>query len=43
MPHERDAAYFEYGEIKNERIWIVASKRIPELITVLESMLPKSS
>jgi hypothetical protein len=30
----------EYGEIKKERIWLVATQRIPELIGILEPLLP---
>jgi len=37
---QRNILIHEYGEIKNERIWVVATKRIPELITVLEPLLP---
>ena len=28
----------EYGEIKQERMWIVASQRISELISLLEQL-----
>jgi len=38
---QRHVLIHEYGEIKHERIWVVASERIPELITLLERVLPK--
>lgn len=37
---QRNILIHEYGEIKNERIWAVATKRIPELTAVLEPLLP---
>jgi len=37
---QRHVLAHEYGEIQQERLWIVASKRIPELITILEPLLP---
>jgi uncharacterized protein with HEPN domain len=30
----------EYGEILQERIWRVATARVPELITLLEPLIP---
>ncbi|MBI3611383.1 MAG: DUF86 domain-containing protein [Nitrospirae bacterium] len=30
----------EYGEIKQDRIWLVVSKRVPELIAKLEPFIP---
>jgi uncharacterized protein with HEPN domain len=30
----------EYGDINQERIWLVATRRIPELIGQLEPLLP---
>jgi uncharacterized protein with HEPN domain len=30
----------EYGEIKQERIWIVATTHIPELARLLKPLLP---
>jgi len=38
---QRHVLIHEYGEINHERIWFVASERIPELITLLERVLPK--
>ena len=38
---QRHILIHEYVEIKNERIWVVASARIPELIALLECLLPK--
>lgn len=37
---QRNVLAHEYGEIKQERMWIVASVRIPELITLLEPIVP---
>lgn len=37
---QRHMLAHEYGEIKQERMWIVASERIPELITLLEPLIP---
>lgn len=37
---QRHILAHEYGEIKQERIWIVVSKRIPELIKLLEPLVP---
>jgi Uncharacterized conserved protein len=37
---QRNVLVHEYGEIKHERIWIVATKRIPELIEFLQPLLP---
>ncbi len=37
---QRNILIHEYGEIKNERIWVVATERIPELIALLEPLLP---
>lgn len=33
----------DYGAIKQERIWLVASERIPEFITQLKPLLPQSA
>lgn len=30
----------EYGEIKLEWVWQVATERVPELIGLLESLIP---
>ena len=37
---QRNVLAHEYGEINQERIWLVASRRIPELIRLLEPLLP---
>ena len=39
---QRNVLAHEYGEIKKERIWLVATQRIPELIGILEPLLPAS-
>lgn len=36
---QRNILAHEYGEIKQERIWIVAAQKIPELISILENLL----
>jgi uncharacterized protein with HEPN domain len=36
----RNVLIHEYGEIKHERIWVVATQRIPELIQILEKLIP---
>ena len=33
----------EYGEVKNERIWVVAMERIPELVALLKPLLPHAT
>ena len=33
----------EYGEIKQERMWLVVTERIPELIRLLEPLVPLES
>lgn len=38
---QRHVLIHEYGEIKHERIWVVAAERIPELIALLERLLPR--
>ena len=37
-----DAAYFahDYGEIRHDRIWRVATTHVPELIRLLEPLVP---
>jgi uncharacterized protein with HEPN domain len=40
MVGQRNVLAREYGEIKHERIWLVATRHIPELIALLEPMLP---
>ncbi len=37
---QRNVLIHEYGEIKHERIWAVATQRIPDLIKVLNSLVP---
>lgn len=37
---QRNVIAHDYGEIKQDRIWMVASSRIPELISRLEPLLP---
>lgn len=37
---QRNVLAHEYGEIKQELIWKVATVRIPELITSLEPLVP---
>ena len=37
---QRNVLIHEYGEIKHERIWAVATNRIPELIKALEPLIP---
>ena len=37
---QRHVIAHEYGEIQQERLWLVASQRIPELIVLLEPLLP---
>jgi len=37
---QRNVLAHEYGEIKHELIWKVATKRIPDLISSLERLIP---
>lgn len=37
---QRNVLAHEYGEISQDRIWLVAIRRIPELIDQLDSLLP---
>jgi len=39
---QRNILIHEYGEVKNERIWVVAKERIPELVALLRPLLPQS-
>ena len=39
---QRNVLAHEYGEIKQELIWKVATMRIPELIALLEALIPPS-
>ena len=38
---QRNILAHEYGEILVERIWRVASERIPELVRILEPLIPE--
>ena len=37
---QRNVIAHEYGEIKQERIWLVATTHIPELVRLLKPLLP---
>lgn len=37
---QRNVLAHEYGEIKQERMWTLATTRIPELIAKLEPLIP---
>ncbi len=37
---QRHVLAHEYGEIKHERIWAVATRHVPELIAMLRPLLP---
>lgn len=37
---QRNVIAHDYGEIKQDRIWMVVTDRIPELINRLQSLLP---
>ena len=37
---QRNVISHEYGDIKLEWIWRVATERVPELITLLEPLIP---
>jgi uncharacterized protein with HEPN domain len=37
---QRHVLAHDYGEIKHDRIWRVAEKHIPELIALLEPLVP---
>lgn len=37
---QRNVLAHEYGEVLVERIWLVATERIPELIRLLEPLVP---
>jgi len=39
---QRHVLAHEYGEIKQERIWIVATKNIPELTATLTELIPSA-
>lgn len=38
---QRHVLAHDYGEIKHDRIWRVAEKHIPELIALLQPLLPE--
>ena len=38
---QRHVLAHEYGEIKHDRIWRVAEQHVPELIELLESLVPQ--
>ena len=40
---QRNILIHEYGEVKNERIWVVATQSIPELVVLLNPLLPQAS
>lgn len=37
---QRNVLAHDYGEIKQDRIWLVATDRIPELVAQLQPLLP---
>lgn len=37
---QRNILAHEYGDIKQERMWVVVAERIPELIAILEPFVP---
>ena len=39
---QRNFLIHEYGEVKNERIWVVATEKIPELVAWLKPLLPQA-
>lgn len=39
---QRHVLAHDYGAIKQERIWLVATQRVPELIQQLKPLLPQS-
>ena len=43
MVAQRNVLAHEYGEIKHERIWLVATTHIPELVRLLKPLLPPLS
>ena len=43
MVAQRNVIAHEYGEIKQERIWLVATTHIPELVRLLKPLLPPLS
>jgi uncharacterized protein with HEPN domain len=37
---QRHVIAHEYGEIKHEKLWLVATQLVPELVRLLERLLP---
>lgn len=37
----RNVLIHEYGEVRSERVWVVAAQRIPELVEALAPLLPE--
>ena len=37
---QRNVLAHEYGDIKQDRMWILATTHVPDLISTLESLLP---
>lgn len=42
MQAQRHVLAHDYGEIKHDRVWRVAETHVPELITLLEPLVPDS-
>jgi len=40
---QRNILIHEYGEVRSERIWVVATERIPELVAILNPLLSQMS
>jgi uncharacterized protein with HEPN domain len=40
---QRNVLAHEYGEVRQERLWLVATVKIPELIPLLEPLVPAPS
>ena len=40
---QRNVLVHEYGDINQERMWVLVSKRIPELIELLTPLIPTTS
>jgi len=40
---QRNILIHEYGEVKNERIWVVATEKIPELVALLKPLIPQTT
>jgi uncharacterized protein with HEPN domain len=36
----RNVLIHEYGEVRQERVWLVAAEKIPELVAALTPLLP---